>query len=356
MGEFENPRFDMRVKSEKEKVKSDGTSSRGYEGSFAWRFVIVAAAFAFSLFTFHSFAHAATADLSITQSQITFSKSTLYENDVVRIYARVRNLGESDMTATVFFYQGAELIGNAQPISLLAGGAPEEVFIDYTVPSGSFNIRAIIQGATPADENASNDEATTPLYTSVEDADRDGVLDDVDNCPSDSNADQLDTDGDGAGNVCDGDDDGDEVSDTTEVTNGTDPVVVDEVKSEKEKVKSTDSQTTISEAPKTTAVATSVADSDSPPLGGGVGGGGSDSSKSTTSEETTDAVTAPTSAYAKFAIADTTERAEAQGSAASFFTTSNPWLQALVAFCTVIVLGLCVLIVAMRRRHDDDGV
>lgn len=298
-----------------------------------------------------TFARAATADLSLTQSQITFSKATLYENDVVRIYARVRNLGETDMTATVFFYQGSELIGKAQPISLQANGAPEEVFIDYTVPGGSFNIRAIIQGATPADENASNDEATTPLYTSVEDADRDGILDDVDNCQSDSNADQLDTDGDGAGNACDSDDDGDEVSDTTELTNGTDPVVANDVKSEEPTVSTEAAPSTKSEAPKTTAaIATSAADSDSPPAGGG----GSEGLETDTIES--DAVTAPTSAYGKFAIADTTERAEAQESAASFFTTSNPWLQALVAFCAVVVFGLCVLIVAMRRRHDDDGV
>lgn len=326
----------------------NGASSRYRVASMAARLFVVALAFLPCVL------HAATADLSITQSQITFSKPTLYENDVVRIYARVRNLGETDMTATVFFYQGADLIGKAQPISLLADGAPEEVFIDYTVPSGSFNIRAIIQGATPADENASNDEATTPLYTSVEDADRDGVGDDVDNCPSDSNTDQLDTDGDGAGNACDSDDDGDEVSDTTELTNGTDPIVANEVTAEEPEASPEVAPSTKSEAPKAAAVTTSVADSDSSPFGGGVGGGVSEESEDEENEN--DTVTAPTSAYGKFAIADTNERAEVQGSAASFFTTSNPWLQALVAFCSVIVLGLCVLIVAMRRRHNDSSL
>lgn len=332
-------------------MKKEKREKRKGKKFAAWLLLVVP--FSFSLFLFPSFTHAATADLSITQSQITFSKSTLYENDVVRIYARVRNLGETDMTATVFFYQGAELIGNAQPISLQASGAPEEVFIDYTVPSGSFNIRAIIQGAAPADENASNDEATTPLYTSVEDADRDGVLDNVDNCVSTSNADQLDTDGDGAGNACDSDDDDDDVSDTTEVTNGTDPLSGEE--GEKRKEESAESQTATSEAPKaTTAIATSAADSDSPPAGGGVGGGGSEGLETDAIES--DAVTAPTSAYGKFAIADTTERAEAQESSTSFFTTSNPWLQAIIAFCTVVVLALCVLIVAMRRRHNDPSL
>ena len=230
------------------------------------------------------------------------------------------------------------------------------MFIDYTVPSGSFNIRAIIQGATPADENASNDEATTPLYTSVEDADRDGVLDDVDNCPSDSNADQLDTDGDGAGNVCDGDDDGDEVSDTTEVTNGTDPVVVDEVKSEKEKVKSTDSQTTISEAPKTTAVATSVADSDSLLSEEGSGVVGATRPKVLQAKKRPTPSPHPQVHTPSSRSLTRPNAPKRRGVPRHFYDEQPPWLQALVAFCTVIVLGLCVLIVAMRRRHDDDGV
>lgn len=48
------------------------------------------------------------------------------------------------------------------------------------------------------------------------DSDGDGVGDPCDNCPADVNADQLDTDNDGAGNACDTDDDGDGVPDTTD--------------------------------------------------------------------------------------------------------------------------------------------
>lgn len=49
---------------------------------------------------------------------------------------------------------------------------------------------------------------------SNEDSDGDSVLDDVDNCPSVQNENQLDTDGDNLGDVCDQDDDGDGIADT----------------------------------------------------------------------------------------------------------------------------------------------
>ena len=41
------------------------------------------------------------------------------------------------------------------------------------------------------------------------DADDDGITDSLDNCPEAANTDQLDTDNDGSGNVCDADDDND---------------------------------------------------------------------------------------------------------------------------------------------------
>ena len=48
------------------------------------------------------------------------------------------------------------------------------------------------------------------------DADDDGVADDVDNCPNAANPDQLDSDGDLSGDVCDTDDDGDGVADSSD--------------------------------------------------------------------------------------------------------------------------------------------
>ncbi len=172
--------------------------------------------------------HAASGpDLSLKAANIRFNKEVLYSGDTVRIYATIKNVGDTDAAAQVFFYQGAILIGGSQAVSVVADGAGDDVFVDFTVPTGAFNIRAVIQGADPQDINSSNDVATTPLYEPKVDADRDGVGDDTDNCPTDANTDQLDTDHDGKGNACDSDDDNDGLSDADEATKGTSPTLSD---------------------------------------------------------------------------------------------------------------------------------
>lgn len=57
------------------------------------------------------------------------------------------------------------------------------------------------------------DGLNTPINT---DTDGDGILDSNDNCPNDVNADQLNTDDDAQGNVCDDDDDNDGVNDASD--------------------------------------------------------------------------------------------------------------------------------------------
>lgn len=59
------------------------------------------------------------------------------------------------------------------------------------------------------------------------DIDGDGISDSLDNCVFDVNADQLNTDSDTMGNVCDADDDNDELADTEEQTYGTNPLLAD---------------------------------------------------------------------------------------------------------------------------------
>lgn len=55
-----------------------------------------------------------------------------------------------------------------------------------------------------------------PSMCSLIDSDEDGILDNNDNCPLLANANQLDTNSDGQGDVCDDDDDGDGIPDATD--------------------------------------------------------------------------------------------------------------------------------------------
>lgn len=69
--------------------------------------------------------------------------------------------------------------------------------------------------------------AITSRVVALPDSDGDGVADNDDNCPQNGNPNQLDTDNDGLGNLCDPDDDNDGLSDTTEIGLGTLPLDTD---------------------------------------------------------------------------------------------------------------------------------
>lgn len=166
---------------------------------------------------------AVTVDLSIEQRSISFSEEKLITGDTIRIYAAVKNVGEVDVSGYVLFYQGDLPVGNSQVISLRSDGSPEEVYVDFVVPTGSFNIRAEIRGTDPEDENSTNNVAITKLLTPILDDDRDGVENADDNCSSAENPDQADVDVDDLGDICDDDDDDDGVTDEVEEEIGTDP-------------------------------------------------------------------------------------------------------------------------------------
>lgn len=169
----------------------------------------------------------AVSDLSISADDIRFSKETLIAGDTVRLYARVQNIGDVDVSGYVTFFQSTTVLGNSQVISVLKSGLPEEVYIDFVVPSGKFNIRAEIQGTDPEDTNTSNNTAITGMFEPVFDQDKDGVVDQKDNCVSISNSDQTDSDNDGLGDICDDDDDNDGLTDDVEKEIGLKPTQTD---------------------------------------------------------------------------------------------------------------------------------
>jgi len=197
-----------------------------------------------------------TYDLGISPGDISFS-SQLVAGQKTRIYAAIHNNGIEDVSGYVTFYQGDLLIGDSQIISARASGLADEVYVDWTVPSGSFNIRAEINGQAPEDENPDNDLAITSLFVPLSDNDGDGVPDNLDEDddndgvkdtnepilgtdPFDSDTDDdncldgtddfplddtecVDSDGDSIGDNADNDDDNDGLSDNKETQTGTDP-------------------------------------------------------------------------------------------------------------------------------------
>jgi hypothetical protein len=82
---------------------------------------------------------------------------------------------------------------------------------------GISNLDEFTGGTSPTVDNEDPDATAA-------DSDSDGVADVSDNCPSDVNANQQDTDNDGAGNACDTDDDNDGMPDDFEVLYGLNPL------------------------------------------------------------------------------------------------------------------------------------
>ena len=142
-------------------------------------------------------------DLSITENDITFSKENAMEGEIIRMFARVLNTGDTDVYGHVVFLSNGKEISDPQPISVRTNNY-DDVFIDYKISAGSHSITAKIISENPSDENLENNTALKKEYF-------------VDS----------DTDKDGSGNQKDADDDNDGLSDDQEISSGTNPLLAD---------------------------------------------------------------------------------------------------------------------------------
>lgn len=104
-------------------------------------------------------------DVAASVGSITFVPPQIKAGESLRIYGTIVNVGEKDLTGHVGFYQGTFLIGEPQPFSLKANGVPEEVWVDWIPPEGTYNIMMTILQTKPEDQNPSNNVSLTPLLT-----------------------------------------------------------------------------------------------------------------------------------------------------------------------------------------------
>ena len=162
---------------------------------------LVLSVFFFCIATSFVYAEESATDVGLVYSNFRFSQTPLVAGEEVRMYAGVRNVGDIDISGTVTFSIGATIIGHPVPFSSVAGGAYEEVWIDFVVPSDPFNL--YVEVRAEGDENQTNNTYISPKYTPLSDTDRDGVVDEKDNCPTVKNADQYDIDQDNIGDACD---------------------------------------------------------------------------------------------------------------------------------------------------------
>lgn len=154
-------------------------------------------------------------DLSITETDITFSKDEPLEGDVVRVYARIFNNGDTDASGFVVFLDNGKEMADPQPVSIRVNTF-DDVFIDWTTKQGKHDIKASIVGLNPKDEVVDNNSTTKKAFLVDIDTDKDGL------------ADEKDTDADNDGLVNDeeiklstnpklADTDGDKVNDKIDV-------------------------------------------------------------------------------------------------------------------------------------------
>jgi len=140
-----------------------------------------------------------------------YSHENIFTNDTVRIYVAIRNNTGNELSGTVIFYENNRVI--ARKAIAAADGRVIESWADWQPSYGEHTLRAELSRITlvaVAGASAETTAVTSALAT-------DTIF--VDN----------DTDADGVGNKIDTDDNNDGVSDQIEQSNGTDPLVNDNI-------------------------------------------------------------------------------------------------------------------------------
>lgn len=178
-------------------------------------------------------AQAVNMDLSVSQGSISFLPENFFVGQTVRIYTTVDQAGSSDTEGTVEFRAGEQVIGS-KPISLKAGGRPEEAWINWTPTKvGDQTVEITVRPeAGYTDMVQGNNSVTERVFVDQDtdgdgignqadtDDDNDGTPDVRDMFPLDSKK-SKDTDGDGIDDSIDSDDDNDGVYDFEEIQRGT---------------------------------------------------------------------------------------------------------------------------------------
>ena len=149
--------------------------------------------------------------------QIDFDLGAIYDLSQVSVYGDMVGTWRSHSWS---FYTKEILSGSFSP-AFMNEDIRGSQWYDENLNENARYVRVVINGnpgsgAVQAMElvlNGALGETPLPLI----DSDNDGVSDDSDNCPAVANLSQVDTDGDGLGDACDGDDDGDGVLDVDEI-------------------------------------------------------------------------------------------------------------------------------------------
>lgn len=172
-------------------------------------------------------AFAASGDLVLYDSNVSFSTSFFLEGSDIKIKASVQNNSPNDLLGSVRFTTQDGNMGSDQPISAL-GGKTDDVFVIFTPEKyGYYDITVTVIPWDPSDDNPANNVVHKRIYVE-QDTDRDGqpnssdpdidgdkVNNEQDAFPLDS-GESLDTDGDGLGNNADPDDDNDGYQDSSD--------------------------------------------------------------------------------------------------------------------------------------------